>query len=234
MKSFSMISAVATLLLIISTDSSAKHTVSGVITDKNGNPAVGVRVRLFDSDTIEDQEMMPPVFTDAVGHYKFDYKNKHWDDAPAPDIITTWRPDIYIKVSAPVKGRCDEGEWNADANWEYLDQSRVFSNHHMSQDLIINMKLKEYPRNIMSETFIRGQNMWSEVDFFFHYSAFGCARNGDKVSWTGYGFGNPPIQQERCWVPPNPKCSTEDEERIKELGRHPVPADPERPGPGNR
>ncbi|MBU1978869.1 MAG: hypothetical protein KJ958_06835 [Gammaproteobacteria bacterium] len=226
-KSLLIVTVAAAFFVIMPTGSSAKETVSGVITDKIDRPVAGVRVRLFDSDaTSADDLMAPPAFTNDTGYYKFHYEGRHWDTAPHG--ITKWRPDIYIKVSAPVYGRCDNGEWNADANWEYLDQSRVFSDHKIAEDLVINLKLKDYPADITSETFVRGENMWSEVDFFFHYTAFGCAQNGDKVSWSGTGIGGPPTRQTRCWVSPNPKCSAADQERIRALGRAPYPTEPQR------
>lgn len=66
--------------------------------------------------------------------------------------------------------------------------------------------------------------MWSESGFL-HYNAFGCAPNGDKVEWSGGGFGGPPTIATRCWNPPNQKCTDEDYEKIRDIGLHPYPVE---------
>jgi hypothetical protein len=141
------------------------------------------------------------------------------------------RPHSMAADALSVGRRRNDAEnidWNTEANWEYFDQSRVFSDHKIREDLVLSLKLKDYPRDVYVEEFVRGQNMWSEVDFFFPASAFGCAQNGDKVSWSGLGIGGPPMREMRCWTPPSHKCSAEDVERIRKLGRAPYETEPQR------
>jgi hypothetical protein len=67
--------------------------------------------------------------------------------------------------------------------------------------------------------------MWSEVDFFFHTTAFGCAPNGDRVEWDDWGIGGPPTIATRCWTPPRKKCTDGDLAKIRELQLGPYPAE---------
>jgi len=101
---------------------SAKRTISGKITDKNGNPIRNARVRAYDSDFGSSDDLMKTVYTDNNGRYTLTFEGKHWD--PAPHWWTIWCPDIYIWVSIRVNGRCDDGEWNSSANWKRIGQSR--------------------------------------------------------------------------------------------------------------
>ncbi len=67
--------------------------------------------------------------------------------------------------------------------------------------------------------------MWSEIDFFFHGTAFGCAPNGDKVKWSYWTTGGPPTIATRCWYPPNRKCTDADYKKIRELAMAPYPVE---------
>lgn len=200
------------------------RTVYGYITDKNGNPAANVRVKALDSDLLSPDDLMGTAMTDSNGYYEIHYEGGHWDSAP--HWWTIWRPDIFIRVSAPVNGRCDDGEWKPDKNWIHLRDSGVKSNHPHRNNLRRNLQLLNYPLDpIEVHTFQRGVDMWSEVDFFFHASCFGCAPNGDKVEWDSWGIGGPPTIATRCWYPPNPKCTDADYEKIRDLGFAPYPAE---------
>lgn len=212
------------LFLLNSTNAFAKRTVKGTITDKNGNPAANVRVKALDDDWPDSDDLMGTAMTNSNGYYEIHYEGGHWDTAP--HWWTIWRPDIFIRVSAPVNGWCDNGDWNPDKNWIHRRDSGVTSNHPHRNNLTKNLQLHNYPLDpIEVHTFQRGVDMWSEVDFFFHASAFGCAPNGDKVEWDEWGIGGPPTSTTRCWSPPNQKCTDEDYEKIQDIGLHPYPVE---------
>lgn len=201
------------------------RTVYGYITDKHGNPAANVRVKAFDNDWWPNpDDLMGIAMTDANGYYEIHYEGGHWDSAP--HWWTIWRPDIFIRVSVRVNGWCFGGDWESDQNWIHLADSGETSNHPHRNNLRKDLQLHNYPlAPVEVHTFQRGVDMWSEVDFFFHASAFGCAPNGDKVEWTEWGFGGPPTIATRCWFPPNPKCTDADYEKIKDIGLHPYPVE---------
>lgn len=208
-----------------SSNAYAKRTVSGYITDKNGNAAANLRVKALDADWPDSDDLMGITMTDSHGYYEIHYEGGHWDSVP--HWWTVWRPDIFIRVSMQVDGCCDDGEWDSDRNWVRLSpDSRTKSNHPHRNNLRMDLQLTNYPRDpVEKHTFQRGVDMWSEVDFFFHSSCFGCAPNGDKVEWESWGIGGPPTITTRCWYPPNPKCTHSDYEKIRDLGLHPYPAE---------
>jgi hypothetical protein len=216
------------IVLLSPVDAIAKRTVKGTITDKNGNPAANVRVKAFDDDWPDADDLMaPPVMTNVAGYYEIHYEAKHYDNAPHG--WTIWRPDIFIRVSAPVNGRCDDGEWKQEKNWIHLKDSRVTEDHPHRRDLTKNLKLTNFPMApVFVHTFKRGVDMWSEVDFFFHANAFGCGPDGDKIEWEEWGMGGTPTSQQRCWYRPKAKCTESDYNKIRDIGLHPYPAEPER------
>jgi hypothetical protein len=167
----------------------ASRTVSGRITDKNDNPIPNARVRAYDSDALSADDLMGEVVTNSNGYYSISYESKHWD-TKVP-FLTTWRPNIFIRVSVRVNGRCDDGEWNPSANWERIATSSVHSNHRMSDDLTINLKISDYPNdNVITATFTECDNMICSFNFFFHYQCTGCA-NGKKTEWSDWGTSLP-------------------------------------------
>lgn len=209
----------------------AKRIVKGMITDKNGNPAANVRVKVMDSDWPDPDQEMCRDMTDTNGRYECQYEGKPggewWDWSPSKGW-TIWRPDIYIKISTPVNGWCEGGTWNEDRNWKYLSQSGVTSNHRMSDDLTKNLQLNNYPLSeVKVQNFTRGVNMYCKVEFFLTGYCFGCSDEGDKVQWRDWGFGGPTQTAERCWFPPNPQCTDEDYGKIQGGGVT-RPIDPER------
>src|SRR6266481_2318508 len=76
--------------LAISVDAYAVRTVKGVIKDRNGNPAPGLRVKALDYDWSSSDDEMGTATTDANGYYEIHYAGGHWD--PAPHWWTAWRP----------------------------------------------------------------------------------------------------------------------------------------------
>lgn len=218
------VSAFLCLPLLYLSDASPSRTVRGYITGRDGNPARNVRVKAMDSDWPDEDDVMETAMTDYNGYYEIHYEGGHWD--PAPHSWTYWRPDIFIRVSAPVNGRCDNGVWNSSARWIHLGDSRVTDDHPHRYDLTKNLQLTNYPlSHVEVHTFERGVDMWSEVDFFFHSSAFECAPNGDKVRWDSWGIGGPPTITTRCWTPPLQKCTDADYKKIRDIGLHPLPID---------
>jgi hypothetical protein len=103
------------------------RTVYGRITDKSG-PLTKLTVEAWDSD-LEGDDFMGRAVTDAAGDYRIEYAAGHWD--PAPDAITTWRPDIYVKVLTKTKNGRDVE----------VDRSPVHDNQPLRDDLKINIKI---------------------------------------------------------------------------------------------
>lgn len=220
-----LILGIICLALMSPSDAFAKRTVSGYITDKNGNPAANVRVKAIDDDLWPNpDDLMGTAITNSSGYYEIHYEGGHWDNAP--HWWTIWRPDIFIRVSAPVNGWCEDGEWNPDKNWIHRRDSGVTSNHPHRNNLTKNLQLTNYPLDpVEVHTFQRGADMWSESSFL-HYNAFGCAPNGDKVEWSKFPWiGGPPTTITRCWFPPNEKCTDEDYDKIQDIGLHPYPVE---------
>lgn len=211
-----MVAFLVVLLLIIigPTITFAARTVKGTITDKNGNAAHNVRVKALDNDPWPNpDDFMGVDETDSNGYYEIHYEGGHWDSAP--HSWTIWRPDIFIRVSAPVNGWCDDGDWEPGRDWLHLQDSGVTSNHPHRYDLTKNLKLTNYPRNVPSyQTFVSCENMWCKVNFFFHANCLACADDGSKIEWSDWGITNPSVK-DRCWFPPKPKCTSEDYEYIR-------------------
>ncbi len=178
------------ILILLPIVCSARRTIRGRITDKNGNPVQNARVRAYDNDWPDSDDLMGTAYTDGNGNYTIHYEGGHWD--PAPHSITIWRPDIFIKVAVRVSGRCDDGEWNAGANWERIGESREYPNHRLSQDLTINLQARNYPDDdiVGPVRFTECENMICSFNFFFHYHCFGCY--GDlKIEWSDWGTDLP-------------------------------------------
>lgn len=168
----------------------AKGVVKGRITDKNGRPASGVRVKVMDDDDPSAEEMASG-FTDTNGNYQLRYEGKHWDASPS-HAWTIWRPDIFIRVSAAVKGWCDDGEWDSTRRWLHLGDSGVTSNHPLRDDLTKNLRLRNYPLDDPRvQQFVDRKSMCCSVDFPFHYSCFGCAASGEKIEWGEFNTSRP-------------------------------------------
>lgn len=196
----------------------AKRTVKGTITDKNGNPAANVRVKAFDDDWPDADDLMAPaVTTNESGYYEIHYKAKHYDKAPHG--WTIWRPDIYIRVSAPVNGRCDDGSWKPEKKWKRLmPDSSVTENHPHRKTLVKNLKIRNYPFNVAKQQFVLREDMWC-ASWPLHTNCFGCADNGDKVEWTEWGVEGVPKVRTRCWTHSNKKCTKSDYENILSAGK---------------
>ncbi len=109
--------------------------IFGKITDQNGAPAQGLRVQAWDDDWPDTNDLMGESITDGNGDYSVDYDGRYWDPAPAPNQITTWRPDIFIAVQAQ----------NAAGGWAHLAKSSVHSNHKMRDDLRIDLRVTINP-----------------------------------------------------------------------------------------
>ncbi len=183
-----------TLLIFLPNTIMAKRTITGRITDKNDNPISQARVRAYDYDRLNADDLMGVAYTNSNGVYTIKYEGGRWDTKWP--FLTTWRPNIFIKVSIAVNGRCDDGEWNASANWERLSKSGVKSNHRMSRDLTINMKIRDYPTDNITALFTECENMICSFNFFFHYSCVGCYA-GKKFEWSKWDTSLP-FKEEKC------------------------------------
>jgi hypothetical protein len=120
------------MCILVPSQAWCKRTVKGTITYSDGRPAPGFEVVALDSDTGND-DFMGRATTDSKGRYSIGpYKAKHWDKAP--HNVTTWRPDIYIKVYGPVK------------NWGrvFVKKSKTYKNRKHGYDTIINLRLGNY------------------------------------------------------------------------------------------
>ena len=108
----------------------AKRTVFGHIKDGTGKPIAGLLVEAWDDDPdikgVSQDDFMGSAHTDNQGNYRVSYEGKHWDTAP--HRITTWRPDIYIKVKA---------RSFLTGDWAKVYESKVNSNQRMADDLRI-------------------------------------------------------------------------------------------------
>ena len=106
------------------------RTVRGRITDSNtGSPVSGALVDAYDSDTWPDEDdHMGCGYTNNNGEYAIQYASGHWD--PAPHNITSWRPDIYIKVRM-----CTQG------GWVTVGESSVRNNRPHRHDTTINLSV---------------------------------------------------------------------------------------------
>lgn len=207
--------AASLLLCMTSSESLADRTVMGTITDKNDQPAGNVRVKALDNDTFSGDDEMGVDITDSNGYYEIHYAGGHWD--PAWPFSTTWRPDIFIRVSAPVNGWCEDKRWKEDKNWVHRADSGVTGNQRHRDNLTKNLKVNNLPLpQVARGTFTLGQDMWCKVNFFFHTSCFACSDQG-KIEWTEWGISGVPKYAERCDTAPLGACSQSDWEKIKNL-----------------
>jgi protocatechuate 3,4-dioxygenase beta subunit len=102
----------------------ARLTVKGTITyETDGTPVEGALVEAWDADIGYD-DYMGDDKTNSNGYYEINYADGHWD--PAPHRITTWRPDIYIKV---------------DLDGNFVEKSSTKSNHPHRNDLTKNLAI---------------------------------------------------------------------------------------------
>lgn len=220
---------VSVSVLLLSGDALAARTVQGTITDKNGDAAANVRVKAIDDDPWPNpDDLMGQDMTAANGSYAIHYAGGHWDSAP--HWWTIWRPDIFIRVSAPVNGWCEDGKWNDNKNFIHLQDSGVTSNHKLRNDLTKNLALTDFPLpDVASGTFTLGSNMHCEVKFFLWTSCFACTAAGDKISWDEFGLSGVPRTRSRCDLRPLPQCTAADRAKISdldaELSAMPLPTD---------
>ncbi|MBN2569004.1 MAG: carboxypeptidase regulatory-like domain-containing protein [Deltaproteobacteria bacterium] len=122
----------------------AKCTIYGKVTStKDGKPLAGATVTAYDSDTGNDQKMGSAT-TDGNGDYRITYRDGSWDGKKT-SRHTSWRPDIYIKVTAP-----DHKQ----------ETSRKYNNHKLKDDLRINVSL-QYQGKTKQTTFDVNQHGFS-------------------------------------------------------------------------
>ena len=111
----------------------ANRTVKGRITDADGKPLAGFKIRAWDSDPGATDDLMGEDRTDSDGRYSIRYRDGHWD--PFPHRITKWRPDIYITVLLPY-----------GSEWVNVHRSSTHDDWKLSDDLTVNVKLTERDR----------------------------------------------------------------------------------------
>jgi hypothetical protein len=207
------------VFLVVPTMAAGERTVRGTITDRNNTPAGNVRVKAFDQDPLDADDYMGFAMTDSNGRYSIGYAGGHWDPSPS-HAWTIWRPDIYIRVSAPVNGWCTDKQWNDDKRWIHLKDSGVTSDHPHRSDLTKNLRVEGLPLpSIASGTFTLGVNMWCRVDFFFHHNCFACTAANEKIQWDDWGITGVPRTASRCDVRPLPNCTDADWGAIRDLDR---------------
>lgn len=93
-------------------------------------PVAGLLIEAWDSDPDGDDFMGRDTTNDS-GAYNIEYAGGHWD--PGIHAVTTWRPDIYIKVlSETAKGRKVE-----------IARSKIYENQKLSSNRKIDLKLPQ-------------------------------------------------------------------------------------------
>ena len=110
----------------------ATGTVEGQVVDSLGLPAAGLRVRLYDADSLAGDDHLADGHTDNSGQYQLRYAAGSWDCCRG---FRESNPDIYAEV------------WRKSAQapggWSLVDRSRVFRNHLPSAALPIDFKLRQ-------------------------------------------------------------------------------------------
>ncbi|MBN2516491.1 MAG: hypothetical protein JXC33_10730 [Deltaproteobacteria bacterium] len=107
--------------------------IEGIITDSRKKPVAGILVRAWDSDDVlgGKHDFLNEVVTDSKGHYFMMYEGKHWD--PAPHGVTTWRPDIFVKVLRKVHRY----------GYVKVGESRTYNDWPHAKHLTINVSIPE-------------------------------------------------------------------------------------------
>lgn len=107
--------------------------IYGTLKDQTRRPLRGLRVQAWDNDEPDGDDIMGQAVTDTAGKYEISYRAGHWD--VAPHWYTKWRPDIYIKAHIR----------NSSGNWVQVEQSRVYKDHRLSENLRVNLKINIQP-----------------------------------------------------------------------------------------
>jgi hypothetical protein len=92
-------------------------------------PLGDLRVRVWDRDWPDGDDLMAETFSGPDGHYDIRFQAGAWDSADG--IFSLGRPDIYITAESQ----------NDAAKWVRLGESRVHGNHDLRQDLRIDLSL---------------------------------------------------------------------------------------------
>ncbi len=87
------------------------------------DPALGSLIINFATSSKDD--FMGIAVTDANGYFKIPYRGGHWDTAP--HNITSWRPDVYIKMY-----------YKQNGGWKSVGQSGIKKNHKLRNRLFFN------------------------------------------------------------------------------------------------
>lgn len=123
--------------------------IKGTVKDKITNePIIGAKVKAYDSDVGSD-DFMGEDTTDTNGRFEINYRGGHWDSGIHK--VTTWRPDIYIKVYIK------EGN-----NWIQSFKSRTYSNQKLRNDRTINVEIDTSRRTVEGRVTFRGSNKPAE------------------------------------------------------------------------
>lgn len=107
------------------------NKIYGLIRDsaRGGLPLGNMRVRIWDQDWPDGDDLLGESFTTPGGRYEVNYLTKPWDLSTG--IFGFGRPDIYITVENQNKAN----------HWVKLGQSEVYHNQDLEQDLCINLEL---------------------------------------------------------------------------------------------
>ncbi|MBT8440643.1 MAG: carboxypeptidase-like regulatory domain-containing protein, partial [Gammaproteobacteria bacterium] len=119
--------------------------VYGQITDQNGAPVEGLIITARDFDFVTNHDTMSSAITDVNGNYRIEYSRKHWD--PAPHFTGLWRPDIFV-------------EYMKSGYIIEPDQSSVFWDHPLREDLRIDQQVNIYPDLVT----VSGNIVYEEAD----------------------------------------------------------------------
>jgi hypothetical protein len=125
----------------------ARRVFGRITSTVDGSTVEDALVEAWDSD-IGGDDFMGCDVTSNDGRYSICYAGGHWD--PAPHRVTTWRPDIYVRVYLK----------NSVGSWIRVGTSSTHSNHKLRNDLRIDLVVT--PPNPYART-VRGYITWQDT-----------------------------------------------------------------------
>ncbi|MDR8389520.1 hypothetical protein NC796_00130 [Aliifodinibius sp. S!AR15-10] len=132
----------------------ARRILGRILSTDNMQPLEGYRVEAYDHDEFDSDDYMGSDISNQNGDYSINYRGGHWD--PAPHEWTWWRPDIYVRILAPVE---------APGGWIKVWQSGIRGNWRLRNDLRINAVVtppSELARSV-SGVITWSNSTWPEV-----------------------------------------------------------------------
>jgi hypothetical protein len=107
--------------------------ISGKITDRKGSPLQGLRAQAWVDDWPDGCDLMGEAITDMAGEYSIICDGCHWD--PVSYGNSSPRHNIFVTLQASTAGM----------GWAHVAKSRVYENHELRHDLLIDMEVAVNP-----------------------------------------------------------------------------------------